>query len=576
MAKVTLMSDATSSTAKLLFLSWNKENCGVHQYGRTVATALNAVHQSIGSLEDAGAAIDEHRPDVTIWNWHPGTLGKIVHPRAARHFAVPSICLLHEFDPQLVDGDFFDVFVMPDPTNTFRHPRFFHCGRAIAPYDHRHPVPVVPTIGSFGFGVGIKGYQRVLGLVSESYQEAVIRLHIPANWAVDPEGQIARAAVEELRSHAPATIQIEASHDWLDDEGLLNWLAKNTINVFPYDPVHHPGISSSTDRALAVRRPVAITKCGLFKHLRHLPICLESYRLKEIADRGLEPIEHLYQEWSYEQFRERWSMIADSAIDHAARLASQRADTERVRPVASEITTGAAALDEVWRWHPGLAQRLRFPFSGASGLRNNHSQAWQDIFVLTVLQGLKNGTYVEVGANDPRIHNNTCLLAEKFGWKGVSIEYDPSHIQNWAKIRPRDMLLTADAMAVDYEQAIPLWFGRGVNRIDYLQLDIEPSFNTLQVLKRLPLSTCRFSVITFETDVYSGDLRARDESRAILRAHGYEMIAPDIGVFCEPVAPHVIAFEDWWIDPAVVNPEIVAALRPLGGNPTLPQRLLFS
>ncbi len=289
------MTDVSHLSQNVLFLSWSNENCGVHQYGRGVAAALGLVHQSITSLDEAELAIARYKPDVTIWNWHPGTLGRIVHPSSPRRFQAPSICLLHEFDSHLIGGDFFDIFVMPDPSNTFRHPRFFTSGRAIVPYTNSHPLPPVPTIGSFGFGVGIKGYQRLLALVRESYDEAIIRLHIPANWAVDPNGYIAGQLIEQLRVQSGAGISIQASHAWLDSQGLLDWLAKNTINVFPYDPVPHPGISSSTDWALAARRPIAITHCGLFKHLRELPIFLENYSIKQIVERGTAPIEHLWR-----------------------------------------------------------------------------------------------------------------------------------------------------------------------------------------------------------------------------------------------------------------------------------------
>jgi hypothetical protein len=553
---------------RTLFLTWNKENCSVHQYGKSVAAALGAFHQPISSLSDAEAAIARHEPEVVIWNWHHGTLGTIVHPTSKRSFSVASVCLLSEFDPHLIVGDFFDVFVMPDPTNEFRHPRFFTCGRAIVAQDNEQPHPAMPTIGTFGFGVGIKGYQRMIEIVRDCYATATLRLHIPANWAVDPEGMIARQFVAALRTKAGPEMTIEASHAWLDDDDLLRWLGKNTVNIFPYDPVAHPGISTSTDWALAARRPIAITNCGLFKHLRHLPICLESYTLREIVERGTSPLEHLWSEWSYENFAKRWLMICDAALDHAKNKAPDRAAPAPKRP--------ATSMDATWRWRPEFAKSLRFPFQTANLLSENYSQSWQDLFVLTMLRGATNGRYLEIGANDPRSNSNTYVLSNFLNWNGVSIEYDPAHVKNWAKFRPDDTLLTADALAIDYEQAMPMWFGSDDHRIDYLQLDIEPSLHTLQVLKKLPLSTYRFSVITFETDVYTGDLRARDESRALLREHGYELVAADVGVLWEPISPHAIPFEDWWVDPAVVDSAVIASLHQSGGFPTLAQRLLFA
>ena len=42
-------------------------------------------------------------------------------------------------------------------------------------------------------------------------------------------------------------------------------------------------------------------------------------------------------------------------------------------------------------------------------------------------------------------------------------------------------------------------------QIDYLSLDIDPSEATLAALKKLPLDEYRFSVITYETEVYRAE-----------------------------------------------------------------------
>ena len=232
-------------------------------------------------------------------------------------------------------------------------------------------------------------------------------------------------------------------------------------------------------------------------------------------------------------------------------------------------------LLNTWKWQPDMRNLLRFPFDHADQIDQNHSQAWQDLFVLSMLGGPRNGTYLEVGANVASFHSNTWLLERAFGWKGISIEYDPACFQTWLKERPQANFILADALALDYRQALPRWFGEDCKRIDYLQLDIDPSFNTLQVLKGLPLDTHRFSVITFETDAYSRDYRARDESRQILAAHGYQLVARDLCVMYDVVSPDPIPFEDWWVDPQVVSAEKIKTLQSLPYQPLLPQHLIF-
>lgn len=239
------------------------------------------------------------------------------------------------------------------------------------------------------------------------------------------------------------------------------------------------------------------------------------------------------------------------------------------------MTINTPPLEASWRWAKGYESSLRLPFNGASNLDTNFSQAWQDIFILSMLAGKISGTYLEIGGHDPVSNNNTYLLHQKFGWRGVTLELDPLHFSAWRHYRPSGRLVLADATTIDYAEAIPKWFESSIDRIDYLQLDIDPSFNTLKVLKKLPLDKYRFSIITFETDIYAGDNRAREESRAILHSHGYKLVAPDVCVYFQPAGPNPIPFEDWWVDPLVIDIDKIDELQKLTEKPLLPQHLLF-
>ncbi len=220
-----------------------------------------------------------------------------------------------------------------------------------------------------------------------------------------------------------------------------------------------------------------------------------------------------------------------------------------------------------FHWGPGAAADLRAPFEGAQAITASFSQSGQDIFVLSALGGKRGGRYLEIGAAYAIKTNNTYLLSRDFGWSGVSLELYAGYLGDWLAHRPGDHFQVDDATALPYLEALPVWFpspdGAGLppDRIDYLQLDIDPSFNTLKALLALPLDRVRFSVITFETDAYAGDLRARDESRALLEALGYDRVAGDVSVVHEPVSPDPIAFEDWWVDPRAVDQGRIAALR---------------
>ena len=189
---------------------------------------------------------------------------------------------------------------------------------------------------------------------------------------------------------------------------------------------------------------------------------------------------------------------------------------------------------------------LKNKFPGVENIENNWSQSFQDMFVLTMLQGKKNGVYVEIGADQPRVISNSYLLEKDFDWSGVSFELDGDKVIYFNTIR-RNKCICADATTYDYkflfdERNYP-------KQIDYLQLDIDPAEGTLNALKTLPLDEYRFSVITYETDVYSSGADIQDEQIKILESHGYQLVSKNVKCEGNP-------YEDWWIDPAIVSEDI--------------------
>ena len=190
--------------------------------------------------------------------------------------------------------------------------------------------------------------------------------------------------------------------------------------------------------------------------------------------------------------------------------------------------------------------RLRHQFSESERVRRNWSQSMQDMFVLSMLDGKRNGVYVEIGADQPRVISNTYLLENNFDWSGVSFELDADKVTYFNSIR-KNKCLSEDATSYDYKS---LFEERNYpKQIDYLQLDIDPAEGTLRALKTLPLNDYRFSVITYETDVYSSGADIQDEQIEILESHGYQLVAKNVKCEGNP-------YEDWWIEPAIVSEDV--------------------
>lgn len=170
---------------------------------------------------------------------------------------------------------------------------------------------------------------------------------------------------------------------------------------------------------------------------------------------------------------------------------------------------------------------------------NDSSDMYQTSFVLSILKGLRDGYYVELGGGDPIDGNNTALLETTYGWKGVSLDLDRKSVDKYNQERTNPCI-EADALNFDYisyfkENNFP-------KMIDYLQIDIDGHDQgiCLLALLSLPMLKYRFKVITIEHDLGQNFKRQsmRDAQREILHHLGYILIGQ-------------LDSEDWWVDESV-------------------------
>ena len=216
--------------------------------------------------------------------------------------------------------------------------------------------------------------------------------------------------------------------------------------------------------------------------------------------------------------------------------------------------------EEILKYNQTKHDRLRFKFPGSTLIEKNYSQAYQDMFVLAILNGKRNGTYLEIGAQEPFYQNNSALLETEFDWKGTSIEIRQDLCKMFAEQR-KNQILCKDATKINYEKLLDE-MNVGTD-IDYLQVDCEPSKTTFEILTAICFEKYRFAVITYEHD-HSVDITSsyRDKSRRFLKSYGYELVVKDVAFNDE------YTFEDWWVHPDLVNPDIVSQMKSVNTDVT--------
>lgn len=216
-------------------------------------------------------------------------------------------------------------------------------------------------------------------------------------------------------------------------------------------------------------------------------------------------------------------------------------------------------------FRPEKSSNARCSFPGLERLSQNYSQSLQDIFVITANQGQRDQWYLEVGSAEPFYNNNTALLEQQFGWKGISLDINQDKVQMFMQQR-RNPVMCLDATKVQYADLLS---NQGAPRdLGYLQIDCDPPENSWRILNSIPWDQYRFAVVTFEHGYYA-DQSIRDRSRAYLRQQGYELMAGDVSF------DQSHSYEDWWVHPDLVPAPVRDQLRDMSSKVKPADQYLF-
>jgi hypothetical protein len=163
------------------------------------------IRAECSSLAELHAAIAENNPAIIIYNYIPAVLPWVATKISYRFYLsniasikIPQIGIIHDVTQDVADtainyktkiifdskyhqiNSLFDYYIAPDPTLLLRNPIVYKTGRLIPSYQNNFSLSSKPIIGSFGFGTPNKRFEKIVQLVQEEYEEAVIRFNIPA------------------------------------------------------------------------------------------------------------------------------------------------------------------------------------------------------------------------------------------------------------------------------------------------------------------------------------------------------------------------------------------------------------
>lgn len=334
---------------RVLFVNSSEPNCGVFQFGINLWRILSASERLapvyIAPRSDAEliAAIETHSIDTVLINYYPCVFPWLTLDtlNAVRARGAKLVSIYHEVR---ITG--FDAFIYPDPTfegNYRQLNQWFPMGRPLPrardpkKLDYGRAFPVISTSG---FGFAWKGHERLTRMVVEQFERATLRLHLPFAKFGDANGAQARATAQRCREIVAGTdIKLEVDHDFMEPEQFVDWLSESDLNAYLYDEADTSrGIASTTDHALAARRPIAVTRTRMFRHLHHVEgIFVEENTLPEIMARGTEPLQPIYEAFSEKRVLAHVENVL-SAVSHQkwCRLL-RNSDRTLMKPVIQEM-----------------------------------------------------------------------------------------------------------------------------------------------------------------------------------------------------------------------------------------------
>lgn len=184
-----------------------------------------------------------------------------------------------------------------------------------------------------------------------------------------------------------------------------------------------------------------------------------------------------------------------------------------------------------------------------------NSDAKQDEFVANILNFKKNGYCVDIGSHHSIDSNNTYCFQE-LGWTSISVEIEGRFNESYST-RESGVHLNENALEVDYKGVFEEY--NFPKNIDYLSLDVDTI--STNVLKILPLDEYRFGVITIEHDGYLYGDTYREPQRVILNSHGYRLLCSNVYVEQPGYEGKEFPFEDWWIDPAQFDKDLIDKIK---------------
>jgi hypothetical protein len=150
----------------------------------------------------------------------------------------------------------------------------------------------------------------------------------------------------------------------------------------------------------------------------------------------------------------------------------------------------------------------------------SYAQNMEDVMLHRALREVKQGFYVDVGANSPDLQSVTKAFYQA-GWRGINIEPMVVFHKQLMTARPHDINLNI-AVGDRNETLDDIFRTHTVDQIHFLKIDMEGW--EAHVLRGLSLETIRPWIILIKAAVTQTEIRNHEEWAPLLTGRGYRFV----------------------------------------------------
>ncbi len=312
----------------VLFINHKIKKCGVYQYGTRLfnilkkSVAINFIFCEIENYDEYLKLLENNQYNALFYNYHPCIMNWLNSNNIQRK--VKNIGIQHD----LTENDIFEITLrldttLPERENRYNIPRpifenvdellknYVPCSKEFEEFLNYNEGPDVPIFGSFGFIFNRKRFHKIVEVVCNNYDNAIIKLILTHADTAPSQMEV----IEHCNNSLTKTnIKLMITHEFIEELDVLKFLTVNTMNIFMHETHPNAGVSSVPDYALSVKNPIGISNTSWFRHIYSPEIDVEITPINESILKGKSISEKYRDEFSNTRLIEKINTIIINEI----------------------------------------------------------------------------------------------------------------------------------------------------------------------------------------------------------------------------------------------------------------------